>query len=86
MACGSTVVANRELLEKQIYTQYRHTAGLDMDFTLSFMRQITQTPLAPPPIISKSVCDFAYGLKVNQKAGWIPLRISFNASWTVLIL
>ena len=59
MACGSTVVANRELLEKQIYTQYHHTAGLDMEsYAVVYAANHANDP-RPTPIIVKSVCDFA---------------------------
>ena len=59
MACGSTVVANRELLEKQIYTQYHHTAGLDMEsYAVVYAANHANDP-RPTPIIIKSVCDFA---------------------------
>ena len=59
MACGSTVVANRELLDKQIYTQYQHTAGLDMEsYAVVYAANNADDP-RPTPIIAKSVCDFA---------------------------
>ena len=59
MACGSTVVASRELLEKQVYTQYRHTAGLDMEsYAVVYAANHAAEP-RPIPIIIKSVCDFA---------------------------
>lgn len=59
MACGSTVVANRELLEKQVYTQYQHTAGLDMESYAVVYAANHATAPKPIPIIAKSVCDFA---------------------------
>ena len=59
MACGSTVVANRELLEKQIYSQYNHTAGLDMESYAVVYAANHSTDPRPTPIIVKSVCDFA---------------------------
>lgn len=59
MACGSTVVASRELLEKQVYTQYRHTAGLDMEsYAVVYAANHASDP-RPAPIVIKSVCDFA---------------------------
>jgi nucleoside phosphorylase len=66
MACGSTVVANRELLEKQIYTQYRHTAGLDMEsYAVAYAANHANDP-RPVPIIVKSVCDFADSQKSDE--------------------
>ncbi len=66
MACGSTVVANRELLEKQIYTQYQHTAGLDMEsYAVVYAANHANDP-RPTPIIVKSVCDFADSKKSDD--------------------
>ena len=66
MACGSTVVASRELLEKQVYTQYRHTAGLDMEsYAVVYAANHASDP-KPTPIIVKSVCDFADSQKSDD--------------------
>ena len=66
MACGSTVVANRELLEKQIYTQYRHTAGLDMEsYAVVYAANHANDP-RPTPLVVKSVCDFADSKKSDD--------------------
>ena len=66
MACGSTVVASRELLEKQVYTQYRHTAGLDMEsYAVVYAANHASDP-KPTPIIIKSVCDFADSRKSDD--------------------
>jgi nucleoside phosphorylase len=66
MACGSTVVANIELVEKQIYTQYRHTAGLDMEsYAVVYAANHADDP-KPAPIIVKSVCDFATSEKSDD--------------------
>ena len=66
MACGSTVVASRELLEKQVYSQYRHTAGLDMEsYAVVYAANHASDP-KPIPIIVKSVCDFADSRKSDD--------------------
>lgn len=66
MACGSVVVANRELLEKQVYTQYHHTAGLDMEsYAVVYAATHANDP-KPIPIIAKSVCDFADSQKSDD--------------------
>ena len=66
MACGSTVVANRELLDKQIYTQYQNTAGLDMEsYAVVYAANHANDP-RPIPIIAKSVCDFADSRKSDD--------------------
>lgn len=66
MACGSTVVANRELIEKQIYSQYQRTAGLDMEsYAVVYAANHASEP-RPAPIIVKSVCDFADNTKSDE--------------------
>ena len=66
MACGSTVVASRELLEKQVYSQYQHTAGLDMEsYAVVYAANHASDP-KPVPIIVKSVCDFADSRKSDE--------------------
>ena len=66
MACGSTVVASRELLEKQVYSQYQHTAGLDMEsYAVVYAANHASDP-KPIPIIVKSVCDFADSAKSDD--------------------
>ena len=66
MACGSTVVANRDLIEKQIYSQYQQTAGLDMEsYAVVYAANHASDP-KPTPIIVKSVCDFADNTKSDD--------------------
>ena len=66
MACGSTVVASRELLEKQVYSQYHQTAGLDMEsYAVVYAANHSSDP-KPTPIIVKSVCDFADSAKSDD--------------------
>lgn len=59
MACGSTVVANRNILKKQIHSQLRETAGLDMESYAVVYAALHAPKPRPIPIIVKSVCDFA---------------------------
>lgn len=66
MACGSTVVASQELLEKQVYSQYQHSAGLDMEsYAVVYAANHASDP-KPTPIIVKSVCDFADSKKSDD--------------------
>ena len=66
MACGSTVVANREIVEKQIHSQYGDTAALDME-SYAVMYAVKES-IAPKPkgLIVKSVCDYANEEKSDQ--------------------
>ena len=66
MACGSSVVANRKILEQHIHTQYQTTAGLDMEsYAVVYAAQHANDP-KPAPIIVKSVCDFADSRKSDE--------------------
>lgn len=66
MACGSTVVANRKILEKQVYSQFENTAGLDMEsYAVAYSAMHSSEP-KPIPIIIKSVCDFANSEKSDD--------------------
>ena len=66
MACGSTVVANRKVLEKQIHSQLSSTVGLDMEsYAVVYAAYHAPKP-RPVPIIVKSVCDFANSEKSDE--------------------
>ena len=66
MACGTTVVANSEIVEKQVHSQYSNTAALDME-SYSVMYAVKEAP-APKPkgLVIKSVCDYANEEKSDQ--------------------
>lgn len=66
MACGTSVVANREVLERQILTQFSHTAGLDMESYAVAYAASNATMPRPVPIIVKGVSDFADNTKSNK--------------------
>lgn len=66
MACGTTVVANREILDKQVRSQVRHTAGLDMEsYAIAYAAAHASQP-RPTSLIIKSVCDYADAHKSDQ--------------------
>ena len=66
MACGSTVVANSEVVEKQIHSQYNDTAALDME-SYAVMYAVKEAPLPKPKaLVLKSVCDYADEEKSDQ--------------------
>lgn len=66
MACGSSVVANSEILEKQIRSQMAQTAGLDMESYAVAYAAVNATEPRPCPIIIKSVCDYADSQKDDR--------------------
>lgn len=66
MATGSAVVANREILDKQIHSQFRHTVGLDMEaYSIAYAAENAIAP-RPEPLIIKSVSDFADNQKSDR--------------------
>lgn len=66
MATGSAVVANREVLDKQIHSQFRHTVGLDMEaYGIAYAAENATAP-RPAHVIIKSVSDFADNNKNDQ--------------------
>lgn len=66
MASGSTVVANRLILEKQIHSQYKETKALEMESYGVAYAALHCTEPRPYPIIAKSICDFADARKSDQ--------------------
>lgn len=59
LASGSTVVANKHFLDKQVRTNYHDTKGLDMEsYGVAYAARHATEP-RPMAIIAKSVCDFA---------------------------
>lgn len=66
LACGSSVVANRAVVEKQVLSLFPKTVGLDMEsYSVAFTCQNSTAP-QPTPIIVKSICDFANSEKSDQ--------------------
>lgn len=59
MASGSTVVANKAILDKQIKGQFGDTKGLEMEGYGVVYAANHATEPRPKAIIAKSVCDFA---------------------------
>lgn len=66
MACGTTVVANRKVIEKNIHSQLRETVGLDMESYAIVYAANHATEPRPVPIIIKSICDFADSEKADD--------------------
>lgn len=59
MACGTAVIANKEILNKQVHSQMPDTVGLDMEsYAIAYAAQNAPEP-KPLAIIIKSVCDYA---------------------------
>lgn len=66
MACGSAVVANSEIVDKQIYSQYGNTVALDMEsYAVMYAVEQAMTP-KPKGLVIKSVCDYANEEKSDQ--------------------
>ena len=66
LACGSSVVANRAVVEKQVLSLFPKTVGLDMEsYSVVYTCQNCKAP-QPTPILIKSICDFANSEKSDQ--------------------
>lgn len=59
MACGTAVVANKEIVNKFITNHFRKTIGLDMESYGVFYAAHNLNNQQTIPIIIKSICDFA---------------------------
>lgn len=66
IASGSAVVANSEMLNKQIRSQFQHTAGLDMEAYAIMYAAKNATKPKPTAIVIKSVCDYADSRKSDE--------------------
>ena len=66
MACGSKVVATREILEKQIHSQFPHTIGLDMESYAVIYAAENATHPRPYALVIKGVSDYADGEKSDD--------------------
>lgn len=59
MACGTAVVANREVVDQQVRSQLPTTAGLDMESYGVFYAARKAWNSKTEPIVIKSICDYA---------------------------
>lgn len=59
MACGSAVVANREIIDNLVRNHSRKTVGLDMESYGVFYASNNVNNQRTIPIVIKSICDFA---------------------------
>ena len=66
MACGSSVVANRKLVDQQVTSLFPGTVGLDME-SYGVLYAAAHAP-APKPkaLVVKSICDFANAEKADD--------------------
>ena len=66
IASGSTVVANRMILDQQVKSQFTSTKGLEMEaYGVAYAASHATEP-RPKAIIAKSVCDFADSRKSDK--------------------
>ena len=66
MASGSTVVANKMILNQQVKSQFVSTKGLEMEgYGVAYAASRATKP-QPKAIIAKSVCDFADSRKSDM--------------------
>lgn len=66
MACGSMVVANQEILDKQVHSQFPDTVGLDMEsYAVAYAAEHAVHP-RPAALVIKGVSDYANGEKSDE--------------------
>ena len=66
LACGSSVVANSNLVDKQIRALFPRTIGLDMEsYSIYFTANNVSEP-KPKALVVKSICDFANSEKGDK--------------------
>lgn len=66
LACGSSVVANSNMVDKQIRSLFPHTIGLDMEsYSVYFTANNASEP-KPKALVVKSICDFANSEKGDK--------------------
>lgn len=59
LACGTSVIANSKIMDKQIRSLFPHTIGLDMEsYSVYYAAKNISEP-RPKPLVVKSICDFA---------------------------
>jgi len=66
MACGNSVVANRDIVNKQIHSLFPETVGLDMESYSVFYASKYSSEPKPKAIVIKSICDFADSQKSDK--------------------
>ncbi|MBQ7202417.1 MAG: hypothetical protein IJS03_00205 [Eubacterium sp.] len=66
MACGNSVVANRDVVNKQIHSLFPQTVGLDMESYSVFYAAKNSTEPKPKAIVIKSICDYADAQKSDK--------------------
>ncbi|MBQ3448177.1 MAG: hypothetical protein IJG37_11080 [Synergistaceae bacterium] len=66
MACGSAVVANKTIIEKQIQSVIPDTIGLDMEsYGVCYAAENAPLP-KPKALVIKSICDYADSEKSDK--------------------
>lgn len=66
MACGNSVVANRDVVDRQIHSLFPKTTGLDMESYSIFYVALHSSEPKPKAIVIKSICDYADSQKSDQ--------------------
>lgn len=66
MACGSAVVANKQIVDKLVVSVQRKTVGLDMESYGLFSAAFYKSGVDTLPLCFKSICDFADADKDNS--------------------
>lgn len=66
MACGTSVVANHEFVNRRVLSLFSSTIGLDMEAYGVAYAAVNYSSPSPTPIIIKGICDYADEEKSDQ--------------------
>lgn len=81
MACGSSVVANKDYVDTRVRALMPETIGLDMEsYSVFYTAQYCTRP-HPRAIVIKSICDYANNEKSDQYQKFAAYTSSEFAKW-----
>ena len=84
MACGNSVVANKDYVDTRVRALMPETAGLDMESYSVFYTAQNCTKPRPKAIVIKSICDYANTEKSDQYQKFAAYTSSEFAKWLMV--
>ena len=81
MACGSSVVANKNYVDTRVRALMPETVGLDMESYSVFYTAENCTSPRPKALVIKSICDYANDEKSDQYQKFAAYTSSEFAKW-----
>lgn len=84
MACGNSVVANKDYVDTRVRALMPETAGLDMESYSVFYAAQNCTRPRPKALVIKSICDYANSEKSDQYQKFAAYTSSEFARWLMV--